>query len=102
MKWDWGSIMEGYPDTAIALREAMVKNPYLKIRVLEGYYDLATPYYAANYTMDHMDLASRYRNNISYGTFDSGHMVYLDANSLKKMKENVAEFIDHTAPNPTQ
>ncbi|MBV9613611.1 MAG: peptidase S10 [Acidobacteriaceae bacterium] len=102
MKWDWGSIMEGYPDTAIALREAMVKNPYLKIRVLEGYYDLATPYYAANYTMDHMDLASRYRNNISYGTFDSGHMVYLDANSLKKMKENVAEFIDHTAPSPTQ
>ncbi|MBV9404308.1 MAG: hypothetical protein JO211_03120, partial [Acidobacteriaceae bacterium] len=79
MKWDWGSPEEGYPDTAIALREAMVKNRYLKVRVLEGYYDLATPYFAANYTMDHMDLTSTFRNNISYGTFDSGHMVYLDA-----------------------
>lgn len=96
MRWDWGSQENGFPDTATALREAMVKDPYLKIRVLEGYYDLATPYYAANYTMDHLDLASRYRNNISYGTFASGHMVYLDSNSLKKMKENVAEFIDQT------
>ena len=46
--------------------------------------------------MDHLDLAQRYRNNISYATFDSGHMVYLDSKSLKKMKDNVAEFIDQT------
>jgi carboxypeptidase C (cathepsin A) len=98
MHWDWGSPERGFPDTASALRAAMVKNPYLKIRVLEGYYDLATPYFAANYTMDHLDLAQRYRNNISYATFDSGHMVYLDSQSLKKMKGNVAEFIDQTTP----
>ncbi len=96
MKWDWGSNEAGFPDTATALRAAMVKNPYLKIRVLEGYYDLATPYYAVNYTMDHLDLTPRYRNSISYATFDSGHMVYLDANSLKKMKDNVASFFDQT------
>lgn len=98
VKWDWGSAGEGFPDTASALREAIVKNPYLKVRVLEGYYDLATPYYAANYTMDHLDLSPRYRNNISYATFDSGHMVYLDSESLKKMKENVAGFIDQSMP----
>jgi carboxypeptidase C (cathepsin A) len=96
--WDWGSAEEGFPDTASALRQAMVKNPYLKVRVLEGYYDLATPYFAANYTMDHLDLAPKYRSNISYATFDAGHMVYLDAGSLRKMKENVAEFIDQTTP----
>lgn len=96
LNWNWGSAVQGYPDTASELRAAMVKNPYLKVRVLEGYYDLATPYYAANFTMDHLDLSQRYRNNISYGTFDSGHMVYLDANSLKKMKDNVASFIDQT------
>ena len=43
-KWDWGSSIKGFPDTATALREAMVKNPYLKVFVMEGYYDLATPY----------------------------------------------------------
>jgi len=96
VQWNWQLPEGGYPDTATALREALVKNPYLKVRVLEGYYDLATPYYAANYTMDHLDLTSRYRNNISFATFDSGHMVYLDAASLKKMKQNVGSFIDET------
>ncbi len=43
-RWDWGSSQAGFPDTASALRAAIVKNPYLKVRVLEGYYDLATPY----------------------------------------------------------
>jgi carboxypeptidase C (cathepsin A) len=93
-KWDWGSAGEGFPDTASALRQAIVKNPYLKVRVLEGYYDLATPYFAANYTMDHLDLTPRYHGNISFSTYPSGHMVYLDFDSLKKMKDDVAGFID--------
>jgi carboxypeptidase C (cathepsin A) len=94
-KWNW-SDTEGWPDTATALRQAMVKNPYLKVRVLEGYYDLATPYYAVAFTMDHLDLGPRYRNNISYTAFPAGHMVYLDGDSLKKMKDDVAGFIDQT------
>ena len=96
-KWSWGDAGEGWPDTATALRQAMVKNPYLKVRVLEGYYDLATPYYAVAFTMDHLDLAQRYRNNITYTAFPAGHMVYLDSESLKKMKDDVASFIDQTA-----
>ncbi len=56
--WDWGSAGQGFPDTASALRQAIVKNPYLKILVMEGYYDLATPYYAANYTVDHLESAA--------------------------------------------
>ncbi len=95
-KWNWGDAGEGWPDTATALREAMVKDPYLKVHVLEGYYDLATPYYAVNFTMDHLDLSAKYRNNLSYTTFPAGHMVYLDADSLKKMKDDVASFIDQT------
>jgi carboxypeptidase C (cathepsin A) len=95
-KWDWGSAIQGFPDTATALREAIVKDPYLKVLVMEGYYDLATPYYAANYTMDHLDLTSKYRSNISYATYDSGHMVYLATSSLKKMKTDLVDFIDKT------
>ena len=44
---------------------------------MEGYYDLATPYFAANYTIDHLDLPPRYRSNISFATYEAGHMVYL-------------------------
>jgi len=92
-KWDWGNAERGFPNTAPGLRAAMAKNPYLKILVMEGYYDLATPYAAANYSVDHLDLSPEYHKRISFATYEAGHMVYIDSAMHGKMKRDLVEFM---------
>jgi carboxypeptidase C (cathepsin A) len=93
-KWDWGNAEQGFPSTAGGLRGAMIKNPYMKVLVMEGYYDLATPFTAANWSMDHLNLESKYRQNISYATYSAGHMVYIDSAEHDKMKKDLVEFME--------
>lgn len=93
-KWDWGNAVEGFPSTAGGLRSAIIKNPYMKILVMEGYYDLATPFAAADWTMDHLNLDAKYRQNISYATYGSGHMVYIDRAEHDKMKKDLVGFME--------
>ena len=92
-KWDWGNAERGFPNTAPGLRAAMAKNPYLKILVMEGYYDLATPYAAANYSVDHLDLSPEYHKRISFATYEAGHMVYIDSAMHGKMKRDLVDFM---------
>jgi carboxypeptidase C (cathepsin A) len=96
--WDWGNAEEGFPSTAGGLRSAMIKNPYMKILVMEGYYDLATPFAAANWTMDHLDLGAQFRQNISYATYGAGHMVYIDRAEHDKMKKDLVDFMEKCLP----
>jgi len=92
-KWDWGNADQGFPNTTPGLRAAMAKNPYLKILVMEGFYDLATPFFAADYTIDHLNLGPEFHKNISFATYESGHMVYVENNSHAKMKRDLVDFM---------
>ena len=93
-KWDWGNAEEGFPSTADGLRSAIIKNPYMKVLVMEGFYDLATPFAAANYTIDHLNLDPKTRESISYATYNAGHMVYVDRAEHDKMKKDLVQFMD--------
>ena len=96
--WEWGNSIEGFPSTAGGLRAAIIKNPYMKVLVMEGYYDLATPFAAANWTMDHLDLTPQFRQNISYATYNAGHMVYIDRAEHNKMKKDLVDFMEKCLP----
>ncbi len=93
-RWDWGTQGQGYADVSNALRNAMAKNPYMKVFVGSGYFDLATPLAATDYTLAHMGLQPEQKANVRVETYDAGHMMYLHEPSLKKLKADVAKFLE--------
>jgi carboxypeptidase C (cathepsin A) len=91
--WNFGRGGSGYTYVADRLRQAMIKNPYLKVLVASGYHDLATPYFATKYTVDHMDLSPELRKNVTETFYPGGHMMYHRIESLKKLNGDVKSFI---------
>ena len=80
------------PDLAAAMKQ----NPNLKILVTGGYYDIATPFYQGWYEMHHLPIPEKLQANIQYHYYESGHMVYAHEPSLRKLHDDVAEFIRST------
>ncbi len=91
-RWDFGSD-NAYADTSLALRSAFAKNPYMKMFVASGYYDLATPYFATEYTMTHMGLDPSLRPNVTTRYYEAGHMMYVDRRSLGDLDRDAAAFV---------
>src|SRR3989442_7049861 len=91
--WNWNT-NNGYVDTSIALRNALGRNPYLKIFVAMGYYDMATPYFAVDYTLHHISLDPVLLRNFSTGYYEAGHMMYIDEKSLGRLRADVEKFIE--------
>jgi carboxypeptidase C (cathepsin A) len=96
--WDFNDARNRYLDVAETLRQTMTHNPYLKVFVANGYYDMATPYLATRYTFDHMNLSPDLRTNISMGYYDAGHMMYVNQPSLVALKKDLAAFIRSALP----
>ncbi|MGA9625336.1 MAG: peptidase S10, partial [Bryobacteraceae bacterium] len=95
--WDYG-VQNGFGDTTSLLRGAMTKNPYMKVMVVAGYFDLATPYYAVEHTFNHMGLNAEMHKNITWSFYQAGHMLYIDGDSHTKLKRDVGEFISNSLP----
>ncbi len=93
--WEWekGTM----PATGEALRGALAKNPFTKVFVGQGYYDLATPHFATEYMLSHLNVDAEHRDNIEMANYEAGHMFYLDVESLAAFKADVDRFIQNAA-----
>jgi carboxypeptidase C (cathepsin A) len=96
--WSWGDYDNRYVNVSDSLRAAMTQNRDLKVFVANGHYDLATPFFATQYTFDHLALDPGLRNHVSMDFFEAGHMMYTYKPALEKLKVDLAKFIGTAAP----
>jgi carboxypeptidase C (cathepsin A) len=99
--WDWKHGQNGgfpsSPNVSADLINALQTNPNLHVQVENGYYDMATPFFATEYTMDHLFLPGDLRSHIQFEYYGAGHMMYLHQEDLTKLKGNVGTFIESNA-----
>jgi carboxypeptidase C (cathepsin A) len=85
-------------NTGERLRKAMAQNPSMKVMIQSGYFDGATTYFNAKYTMWHIDPSGRMKNRFNFKAYESGHMMYLRSEDLKKANEDLRTFILESLP----
>ncbi len=104
--WDWSHQASGvrgwdghqrWPDVAGDLADAIRKNPKLKVFSANGLYDLATPFFKTEYDMDQTELAPKLVNNIEFGYYPAGHMIYLNVKALAMLTHDLDGFYDSLA-----
>jgi len=98
--WDYSNFQNQYVNVAETLRAAMCQNPYLKIFIANGYYDFATPYFATEYTFNHLELDAELQGNISMNYYEAGHMMYVHQPSLVRLQADLAAFIQRSKGAP--
>ena len=92
--WDFAHAGRYPTNTAPDLAEAMTQNPSLKVFSANGYYDFATPFFATDYTLRHLNLSPSLQQNITYGYYQAGHMIYLSEPALAQYKADLARWYD--------
>jgi len=107
-QWDWkhkptsgapggGGGEQAQPYVAADLASAIRKNPHLRVFSANGYFDLATPFFATEYDLSHMNLDPELKGNVEFGYYPSGHMIYLNVGALHQLKDDLAAFIAKAA-----
>lgn len=95
-RWNYSNVQNKYLNVAEYMRQAMSVNPSMKVWVLGGYYDFATPYFASRYVIHHMGLRPEQEKNINFTYYEAGHMLYIHMPSLKQMKIDADSFYHKT------
>jgi carboxypeptidase C (cathepsin A) len=90
--WDFGAAKNRYLNVSRPLKQALTKNRALRVFVANGYYDLATPYFATEYTFNHLGLEPGLADHVTMAYYDAGHMMYIDRACHRKLKKDVAAF----------
>jgi carboxypeptidase C (cathepsin A) len=94
--WDFSKHQNRYVDVTETLRAALTQNPFLRVLVASGYYDLATPYFATRYTINHLGLEPELQDNIRMTYYEAGHMMYVHEPSLAQLRADLAGFVQET------
>ncbi|MCL5097558.1 MAG: peptidase S10 [Candidatus Omnitrophica bacterium] len=97
--WNWGE-QNAFLNVAETLADSLTRNPFLQVHVSSGYYDLATPFFATQYTFNHLGIDPALLKNIHMDYYTAGHMMYLNLADLKKQKADLARFIRSAAFQP--
>ncbi|MBC8023024.1 MAG: peptidase S10, partial [Burkholderiales bacterium] len=91
--WGWKDYANRYASVGETLRKAMSMNPHMRVLVASGYFDFATPHFAADYSIDHLGLAPELRKNITVTYYEAGHMMYAHRPSLAKLATELRRFV---------
>ncbi|MEA1904234.1 MAG: peptidase S10 [Actinomycetota bacterium] len=96
-QWDYEDFKGSFVDTSENMREVLSRSKGTKVFVANGYFDLATPYFATEYTFAHMGLDPEVRENVRMEYYEAGHMMYLHKPSLEALAAHLREFVGETS-----
>jgi len=91
--WDYEDFKNAHVDVSETLRETLSRNPFMRVLVANGYYDLATPHFATEYTFDHLGLHPSLRDNVRMRYYEAGHMMYVRRSEHRKLRDEIVRFM---------
>jgi carboxypeptidase C (cathepsin A) len=91
--WDYEDFKNAFVDVSETLRTTISRTRFLKVFVANGYFDLATPYFATEYTFNHLGLDPSLRENVTMAYYPAGHMMYVHAESLAGLAADLRTFV---------
>lgn len=95
--WDYEDFKGRYVDTSENFREVLSRSKGTKVLVANGYFDLATPHFATEYTISHMGIDPEVRDNIEMTYYEAGHMMYIHQPSLKQLAADLRDFVENAS-----
>jgi len=91
--WTYDEYENRYLNLSETLRLSMARNPFLRVLVCNGYYDMATPFGGTEYTFAHLGFEPTYRERVALTYYEAGHMMYIRPSALKQVKQDIARFV---------